>query len=161
MQPERNSNDGRSSNANDGVSPRGSSAKYVVLAACVFGLFVVIAIWLVSRSHELTTTQQTLLPILASGLSSGMLKLINIVQNRATDRKVTEDVATTKDVKKQLNGGLDDRIKGAVAKALAERQLAVAEPPPLPPTPTPPAAPTAAPPDPEADGRYVDRTKNP
>lgn len=123
------SNDRRSSNENDGISPRGSSAKYVVFAACVFGLFVLTAVFLLSRAND--ATQQNMLPIIATGLCGGLLKLINILQNRATDRKVTEDVHTTKQVAERVegvhvlvNGGLKDRIKVAVQEALKEQQAA-------------------------------------
>lgn len=103
------------------------AVKYVVYAVCAFGAFIVIAIYLVSRASE--STQQVIIPIIASGLCGGTLKLINILQNRATDRKVSEDVNATRDVQDKVgavhtlvNGGLHDRIKNAVREVLAEQK---------------------------------------
>lgn len=99
----------------------------VVLSVVVYLAGVVGCIVAMSRAsaEHLALIYPLALPL----FSGGALKLINIVQNfrtdrkvTETDRKVTEDVHTTKKVEKLVNGGLEERIKSAVAKALEERE---------------------------------------
>jgi DNA integrity scanning protein DisA with diadenylate cyclase activity len=65
--------------------------------------------------------QPTILTLATSFVAGGALKLINIFQNQNTDKKVTEDLSTTKEVKHQLNGGFEEKVAEGVKKALAER----------------------------------------
>jgi hypothetical protein len=79
----------------------------------------------------LTIAPAANLPLVASvavgGLGSGFLKILNILQNHRMSEKIDEDVTTTKQVKHLVNGGMEERIATAVAKALAERDAADAK----------------------------------
>lgn len=112
----------------------------VVVAICVFGGLVVLCV------HELLkatpAAQAVVIPIVATGIGGGLLKLINILQNWMTDKKIDEnglkvdqDVANTKAVARKVegvhqlvNGGLEERITRAVAAAMAAREAAAAKP---------------------------------
>lgn len=75
------------------------------------------------------------IPIALGIFAQGGQKAISAYQNHATDKKVGEDLATTRTVATALNGGFDDRVKeivrgvlsaelpAALAKALAKHDV--------------------------------------